>query len=44
MLPGVGFAELCAWLGDEARAEDPASAAMRLLALWLEDELLVAPG
>jgi hypothetical protein len=44
MLPGVSFAELCAWLGDDTRAEDPASAAMHLLALWLEDELLIAPG
>lgn len=43
MFRGVSFAELCAWLGESAREEDPAAAALRLLGRWLEDELLVAP-
>jgi len=43
MFRGVSFAELCAWLGESAREEDPAAAALRLLGRWLEDELLVSP-
>lgn len=44
MFHGVSFAALCAWLGESAREQDPAAAALRLLGRWLEDELLVAPG
>lgn len=39
---GVTFADLCAWLADHDEG-DPSEAAVRLLQLWLADELLVAP-
>lgn len=39
---GVTFADLCAWLADHGDG-DPSQAAVRLLHVWLADELLVAP-
>jgi hypothetical protein len=41
---GVSFAELCAWLGESAHEQDPATTALRLLHRWLDDEVLVAPA
>jgi hypothetical protein len=40
---GTTFAELCEWLSEHAETDDAASEALRLLARWIDDGLLVAP-
>lgn len=39
---GTTFAELCSWIAEQETQEDPSEAAVRLLQLWLADELLSA--
>ncbi|MDG2307238.1 MAG: putative DNA-binding domain-containing protein [Candidatus Binatia bacterium] len=37
---GTTFAELCTWIAEQETTEGPSEAAVRLLQLWLADELL----